>query len=160
MPYIIGRKTTRKNKFLNELAQGWSVSKAAVAAGISRSQAYRWRETDLKFAATWDEATEVGADALEDVASIRAKDVEFDVLDKDGKVVGKKIEHNSDRMLELMLKAKRPHVYARPDTAVQQIVKVTMPTLADMRKKYQELGLTPPVIEGDFKDVDKGEEKS
>jgi Homeodomain-like domain len=59
MPYIIGKKPTRKNKFLNELAQGWSVSKAAVAAGISRSQAYRWRETDLKFAATWDEAIEV-----------------------------------------------------------------------------------------------------
>ena len=61
-------------------------------------------------------------------------------------------------MLELMLKAKRPHIYARPDTAVQQIVKVTMPTLADMRKKYQELGLTPPEIEGDFKEVDKGED--
>ncbi len=119
---------------------------------------YRWREKDAKFAAAWDEAAEKGVDGLEDVATIRAKGVEFDVVDKDGKVVGKKIEHNSDRMLELMLKAKRPHVYARPEAAVQQIVNVTMPTLADMRKKYQELGLTPPVIEGDFVEVDKGED--
>ena len=74
--------------------------------------------------------------------------------------MGKKIEHSSDRMIELLLKAKRPHVYARPEAAVQQIVKVTMPTLADMRKKYQELGLTPPVIEGDFEEIKKGEEKS
>ena len=63
-------------------------------------------------------------------------------------------------MIELLLKAKRPQIYARPETAVQQIVNVTMPTLADMRKKYQELGLTPPVIEGDFAEVKKGEEKS
>ena len=27
------------------------------------------------------------------------------------------------------------------------------PTLADMRKRYQDLGLTPPAIEGDFAEV-------
>jgi hypothetical protein len=140
------------------IGQGWSVSKAVQDAGVSRSMVYRWREKDAKFAAAWDEAAEKGIDSIEDVASIKAKGVELDVVDKDGKVVGKRIEHSSDRMIELLLKAKRPHIYARPDTPVQQIVKVTMPTLADMREKYQELGLTPPVFECDFKEVDKGED--
>jgi hypothetical protein len=63
---------------------------------------YRWRETDAKFAAAWDEAAEKGVDGLEDVARIRAEGVELDVVDKDGKVVGRKIEHSSDRILELM----------------------------------------------------------
>jgi hypothetical protein len=57
------------------------------------------------------------------------------------------LPHDNHAAGSRVLKVKRPHIYARPEAAVQKIVNVTMPTLADMRKKYQELGLTPDEIE-------------
>ena len=53
-------------------------------------------------------------------------------------------------MLEMLLKAKRPEVYARPEATTNQTVNVVMPTLAELDKRYAEAGLTPPFIEGDF----------
>jgi len=100
-----------------------------------------------------DEAYEVGVDALEDAAYSRAVEgVATPIFDKEGKQIGKKVEH-SDRLLELLLKSKRPRVYGRQENSFNQTVNVSMPTLADMRKKYLELGLTPPEIEGDFAEV-------
>jgi hypothetical protein len=121
---------------------------------------YQWREQDSKFAAAWEAAqligTEALADGLEDTASIRAKGIRVKVFDeKTGEVIGERI---SDRMLEFMLKAKRPQIYARTDSN-NQTVTVVMPTLQDMQAKYKALGLEPPAIEGDFVEVKKIEDK-
>ena len=90
---------------------------------------------------------------MEDAAYSRAVEgVATPIFDKQGKQVGKKVEY-SDRLLELLLKSKRPRVYVRQENSFNQTVNVTMPTLADMRKKYLELGLTPPAFEGDFAEV-------
>jgi hypothetical protein len=153
VPELIKRKPSRRRRFLEELAKGWSVSKAAQTAGVSRAQIYRWRTEDPQFATDWNEAYEVGVDALEDAAYSRAVEgVATPIFDKQAKQVGKKVEY-SDRLLELLLKSKRPRVYVRQENSFNQTVNVTMPTLADMRKKYLELGLTPPTFEGDFAEV-------
>ena len=123
-----------KQLFLAVLQSGFSVSRAAEAIGITRQQAFAWRSKDVAFANDWDAAIEVAIDGLEDIATSRAK-------------------AENDKLLELLLKAKRPEVYARPEATTNQTVNVVMPTLEDMRAKYRAHGLEPPVIEGDFVDV-------
>jgi hypothetical protein len=156
----VNQLVTRQTNFLNSLKAGWSVSKAVDDAKLSRSIVYLWREQDPQFAAAWDEALEIGVDAFEDVASTRAKGIKYDVVDeKTGKVIGSRFEHSSERLLELMLKAKRPQVYARDNNAPNQTVNVIMPTLADLNAKYAAAGLKPPPIEGDFTEVKKIEKE-
>jgi hypothetical protein len=124
-----------KQLFLAVLQHGASIARAAAAVGMTRQQALDLREQDPVFAAAWDNAHETAVDALEDIAVSRAK-------------------ATNDRLLELMLKAKRPEVYARPEAATtNQTVNVVMPTLAELDKRYEEAGLKPPFIEGDFAPV-------
>jgi hypothetical protein len=123
-----------KQLFLAVLKNGFSIARAAEAVGLTRQQALDLRAKDLAFAADWDNAVETAVDALEDIATSRAK-------------------ATNDKLLELLLKARRPEVYARPEATTTQTVTVVMPTLEDLKAKYKELGLEPPVIEGDFVDV-------
>ena len=81
------------------------------------------------------------------------------IFNKEGNQVGEKVEY-SDRLLELLLKSKRPRVYGRQENSFNQTINMTMPTLADMRKRYRDLGLTPPAIEGDFEEVKKDDEQA
>jgi CO/xanthine dehydrogenase Mo-binding subunit len=81
-----------KDIILTWLSGGWSVYRAASEAGISRQTAYEWREKDPDFAAKWAQAMESGVDQLEDVARSRAVE-------------------KSDRLMEILLKAKRPKEY-------------------------------------------------
>ena len=123
-----------KQLFLAVLKNGFSIARAAEAVGLTRQQALDLRDKDLVFARDWDNATQTAIDALEDIATKRAK-------------------ATNDRLLELLLKAKRPEIYARPEATTTQTVTVNMPTLDDLRAKYKEYGLEPPFIEGDFADV-------
>ena len=72
--------------------------------------------------------------------------------------MGRKI-HYSDKLLELLLRRRRPHVYAKPENQIKQTMHVNVPTLEDLRKRYKELGLTPPVIEGDYEELTEVETK-
>jgi hypothetical protein len=123
-----------KQLFLAVLGNGFSIARAAEAVGMTRQQAIDLRDKDPAFAADWANAVESAVDGLEDIATQRAK-------------------ATNDKLLELLLKAKRPEVYARPEATTTQTVNVVMPTLEDLRAKYKEHGLTPPVFEGDFADV-------
>lgn len=60
--------------FLKALSQSCCVSEACVAAGVSRDTAYKHRERFPKFRRKWDEAIEVGVEALEVLARRRAFD--------------------------------------------------------------------------------------
>lgn len=105
-------KRTEKatERFLEALRTGASVSKAAAAAGVGRSTAYEWREADPAFSAAWDAAFEEWTDALEDEAVRRAHEgVPREHFYK-GEVCGY-TQHFSDRLLEMMLSARRPAVY-------------------------------------------------
>ena len=106
------RKTGKtRQAFLEALAEGASVSKSATAAGVARSAVYRWRDDDAVFKAAWVEAYEIGADTLEDEAIRRGRDGVEKPLAHHGELTGAVVVEYSDRMLELMLKARRPSVY-------------------------------------------------
>lgn len=79
-----------RETFLKTLAETCNVSEAARAAGLGRRTAYDWRDADATFASAWTDAEESSADKLEQVAYERA------------------ISGQSDRMLEVLLKAHRP----------------------------------------------------
>lgn len=107
-----GKKVSpgRKNTMLKALAQGASVSAAAASAGTTRATAFRWRKADPEFAKAWADAVEEGTDLLEEEAVRRAVDgVQVPIYYK-GEVCGVVFE-KSDRLLEFMLKARRPQVY-------------------------------------------------
>ena len=85
-----GRSDRARATFLGVLEKTCNVSAAAREAGISRRAAYDWRDADQEFAADWKDAEEAAADRLEQVAFERAE------------------AGQSDRMLEILLKAHRP----------------------------------------------------
>ena len=82
----------RKVRFLDLLRQGLSISGAAKGVGRSREWARIERAKDKAFAAAWADAIEAGTDLLEDEARNRAL-------------------KQSDRLLIILLKARRPHKY-------------------------------------------------
>lgn len=81
-----------KDAFLQALQDTGTVVQACQAAGISRSAAYRARQEDEDFALRWHDVDETFVEILERTAYTRAI-------------------NGSDRLLEFLLKAKRPAVY-------------------------------------------------
>lgn len=88
------RTFKRRKIFLDCLAAGDSISRAALAADGRVAQFQAWRKTDSNFSADWDEAIEGGTDYLEDVATERAV-------------------KKSDQLMLAILKARRPEKYDR-----------------------------------------------
>jgi transposase len=86
------RTPEMEQAFLDALCDGYSVNRAAKAAGIGRRTAYEWRDADPEFKQRWLEAVEAGTDTLEDEARDRAMDT-------------------SDTLLIFTLKARRPEKY-------------------------------------------------
>jgi hypothetical protein len=84
--------TNKKAKFLHLLADLGNITLAALGAGLGRRTVYGWRKKDPDFAAAWDDALEIGADALEDEARRRAM-------------------AGSDLLLIFLLKGAKPHIY-------------------------------------------------
>jgi very-short-patch-repair endonuclease len=81
-----------RDDFIASLSGDLNIRHACIAADISRSAAYKRRETDDEFRLAWDEAIENAADLLEGVYWKRAVE-------------------QSDRALEFLLKAARPEKY-------------------------------------------------
>jgi hypothetical protein len=100
----------RAGLFLKCLAAGHSIVTACRHIGIGRATAYRYRRDDPAFAEDWNEANEIGADVLEDEAWRRAVVGTKKPIFYRGKQVGTKIV-KSERMLILLLKARRPEQY-------------------------------------------------
>lgn len=88
------RTYKRRKIFLDLLAVGSSVSKAAAAADGTTTHFRRWREVDPEFAKDWDDAIDEGTDCLEDAAYDRAI-------------------KKSDTLAMFMLKARRPEKFDR-----------------------------------------------
>ena len=104
------RTARQREEFLAALGNGRSVSTAARAAHMGRSAVYAWRRDDPEFAADWDDAIEMGTDALEDEAIRRAKDRAKKSVYHQGQQCGMVREY-SDVLLIFMLKAPRPEKY-------------------------------------------------
>lgn len=88
------RTFKRRKLFLDQLAVGDSISRAATIAGGTVRQFRRWRDTDSSFAQDWDDALEEGTDFIEDAATDRAL-------------------RKSDALMAMILKARRPDKYDR-----------------------------------------------
>lgn len=82
----------KQAKFCEKLAEGWSVTAASKAIGVTTKTAYEWRKKDAEFAKAWDDAIESGTDALEDEAQRRAM-------------------NTSDVLTIFLLKGRRPDKY-------------------------------------------------
>jgi hypothetical protein len=100
----------RRNKFLAHLAATANISASAKFAKMSRSSAYRLRQTDPDFAEAWDEALDAALDDLEEVLMRRA----LNGVDKQVYYAGKPIgttRSYSDSLAMFLLKSRRPEVY-------------------------------------------------
>jgi len=73
MPREIINHQRFKDRFVKWLRVGATVGHAAHAVGISRSQAYAWRDEDQVFSKSWAEAAAAGNARLEDEAFRRAR---------------------------------------------------------------------------------------
>ena len=106
----------RVDAFLAELAESGSVAQAAERAGLHRSTLYALRQRNKAFAARWDAALQLGLDRLQDHAVVRATVGEETPVWQGGRQVGT-VRRPDSRLLQFLLKAHRPEVYARPAVA-------------------------------------------
>jgi len=103
-------KEHKKKLFLDYLAQGWTVTKAAAAADLAQVTPYRWRQADPEFKQAWELAVEAGTDRLEDEAYRRAVEGVEETAYYNGQPVGV-VRRYSDNLLTLLLRGRRPHKY-------------------------------------------------
>lgn len=115
-----------RRTFLKVLGDTANVRAACEKAGVSRTTAYRIRNSDARFARRWDEAIESSVDLLEIEAARRAiKGVEEPVYYK-GKVVGT-VKRPSDALLMFLLRAHRPAKYRENHKLVKQLEDMLRP---------------------------------
>lgn len=127
-----------REKFLKALVRnGGNVSLAAKSIKMNRRYMYevKARPTETKFSEAWDNAVEEGIDAVEGEIFRRAvKGVNTPVFYK-GELVTI-VKEYSDRLLECMIKAKRPEYRDGPT-----IVNTNTVVLEQQRKQKLEHGL-------------------
>lgn len=160
-----------QRRMLEALARGISPTSAARAAGLGRSTAYLWRQSDPDFAAKWDEAVAEGIDLLEEEARRRAVDgVNKRPIYHRGVQVGE-IAQYSDKLLIFLLERRRPEVWSRSRNAncpagfarsyeASEKVERKVVSSEEALARIKELGLPIPVIEGDYEELDAPDERS
>lgn len=99
----------RKDDFLNYLIQTGTITKAAKKAGIDRSSHYVWLQ-DEKYAAAYEKARKMAADAFEEEAVRRAIEGDEVKIYYKGEEVGSRFV-KSDYLLAMILKGMKPEVY-------------------------------------------------
>lgn len=105
--HVTPKKTAR---FLELVAEGYTINHAAKAVGISRMAPYRLRDRNPRFAKKLTEAMEAGSDVMEDEVRRRAIEGTLKPVFHQGEVVGH-IREYSDTLLIFALKARRPQKY-------------------------------------------------
>jgi hypothetical protein len=108
-------KERKRHQFLETLALTGNVVRSCRMASLPRQTAYDWRKAIPGFAEAWDDAKEMGTDALEDEAIRRAhqglarKKFYKGVPIIDPETGEQYVEREySDNLLMFMLKARRP----------------------------------------------------
>lgn len=99
-----------KALFLEKLAEGLPVTKAARAAGVAFTTVYQWRKEDETFRDLWEQAYAAGTDELADEARRRAVDGVTEPVFYKGNKCGA-VQKYSDTLLIFMLKARDPQTY-------------------------------------------------
>lgn len=137
----------QRGVFLTHLSSGWSAKHAAEAAGRNVRRFYDLREADGEFAEAWSRAVESGTQVLEDEARRRALDGWDDPVFQQGQLVGH-VRRYSDRLLEFLLRGRRPAVYrdSASTLAVSGVVGVAAAiedrsaSLADVARVLRDVG--------------------
>lgn len=109
-PRMKGVPRPWESAFLAHLAQTYNVEASCKKAKISKTEAYRKRREDPKFAEDWDRAREIGAAALESEAIRRAVEGWLEPIYHDGEIVGY-VRKYSDRLIEFLLRGAMPEKY-------------------------------------------------
>lgn len=145
------RKTRVRQEFLKCLEQGWTIGRACKEVRVSRNAIYNWRNEDESFAVEWDAAVELGTDLLEEEAIRRGRDgVERGIYYK-GTRIAKEREY-SDRLLETILRARRPEKFNTTRTEVSgpkggPIENVTYTSREEIEKALRDRGLPVPKLD-------------
>lgn len=105
-------------KFITALAQHGNVTAAALAAGFSRSSAYRHRSQDPAFAQAWDAAIDEATDLLASEAMRRALQGVEEIRYFKGEPIGT-VRKYSDQLLMFLLRAYRPSVFGNAKKGTQ-----------------------------------------
>lgn len=99
------------DRWLDVIAQGYSMRKAAAAVGHSRRSLDKWRQISPENEARYQEAFESGTQAMEDEAVRRGLDGYEEVTrDKNGEII-RTVERYDSALMQMALKARRPEVY-------------------------------------------------
>lgn len=117
--------------FLEHLAKTYNVEASCRKAKISKSEAYRKRQNDPRFAEQWDRAREIGAAALESEAIRRAVEGVLEPVYHNGEIVGY-VRKYSDRLIEFLLRGAMPEKY-RERHELSGRVDGTLPISAGMK---------------------------
>lgn len=139
----------KKKKFLDALALGHTVSKAAEIAGLTRQRFQQLKEKNPEFAAAWADAYERGADVFREEVRERALKGTKQAIVYQGKVVGA-VRYMSDNMLMFATKARAPEY---KDNAKIEV------NVGDRLKELNEAILSPLPDEDDNQASQKGSEK-
>lgn len=103
----------QQGAFLAAFAKVGVITEAATRSGVDRQRHYEWLADPEKYpgyAERYAEANEQACDALEAEAVRRGAEGWEEPVYQGGKLVGRVVRH-SDRMLELVLKARLPEKY-------------------------------------------------
>jgi len=141
--------------FLIALTEGATAAVAARKASVAYRTCFDHRRKDTAFRRLWDEAHEMGTDAIEEAARERAVVGHERPIWSHGKVAGT-VREPSDRLLELLLRARRPERF-RENMRVEHIkvpsADAISPAVAKLIEQAIATGapplVEPPTIEGE-----------
>lgn len=137
------RTPEKEREFLAALAATCSVSQACEDADVSRRVVYEWRAADADFAARWDEAKRIGAEALEDEAMRRAARGVDEPVFHQGAQVGT-IRKYSDTLAIFLLKGAMPEKY-RDNAKLELAGRVELSKLTDDELDQELAALTAQI---------------
>jgi hypothetical protein len=114
---VAALRSPRQRAFCISLSRYGTITHACIEARVSYDDVFAWREKNVDFKRAWDQSMEISVDVLEIAAKQRALHGVQRPMVSGGKIVlgidGKPImlTDYSDRLMELILKGRRPDVF-------------------------------------------------
>lgn len=133
-----------KQEFVAALRKNPNISKACLAAGMSRATTLEHRAKDLVFAQLWDAAVDAHADEVEETCWTEATAGHAIVTErksKDGSCRTTSCTVRDSRYMELWLRGNRPEKYDRGAKGVQIKVGVAVGAVEGLMARLQGNGV-------------------
>jgi hypothetical protein len=136
----------KRAAFIRALKRSANVSRAAVAAKIATSTAYRWRAKNEAFRVAWDDAIDAALDDLETALLERAVNGVEKPIMYGGKQITT-VRTYSDGLAMFLLRARRPQIYARDTVGPREVATDDTLELLDIERKLDLIAARPAAIE-------------